>query len=444
MSTNNYKFKQTELGEIPEDWSINSLGNLCEIKGGKRLPFGHNLTNCKTNHPYIRIVDMGKESINKESVVWIEDKTYEKISRYTINENDVYISIVGTIGLTGLIDKFLDGANLTENAAKLFNFNEVIPSYVNYYLKSFNGQEQIKSQTVGSTQPKLALSRIQNILITLPTVEEQKQIASILSSLDDKIELNQKTIKTLEEIGQAIFKRWFIDFEFPNEKGEPYKSSGGEMVGSELGEIPKWWIVKKISDTDVTITDFVANGSFASLKENVTIKDKVDYALFLRNTDLKNDFSTTKKYVDKHAYEFLKKTKMFGGEVIISSVGDVGSVFLCPDFDIPMTLGNNVIALKSDFNNFYYFLFKSPLGQDLIKSITAGSVQMKFNKTDFRNIQLIYPNKQIIEKFTETADLLIKKINSLKREIVDLVDLKDSLLPKLLNGKIRIESKEHD
>ena len=104
----------------------------------------------------------------------------------------------------------------------------------------------------GSVFRNLKTDIVRNHKISLPPLKEQQKIAEILSSLDEKIELNIKMNKTLEEIAKTIFKRWFIDFEFPNEEGKPYKSSGGEFINSELGEIPKGWRVEKLGNGEST------------------------------------------------------------------------------------------------------------------------------------------------------------------------------------------------
>ncbi len=149
---------------------------------------------------------------------YLDDETFESISRYIVNENDLIISIVGTIGLIGLIDKSLESANLTENCVKLIDIKNVTNDFLYYYLKSPIGGYEIKKGVVGSTQPKLPIYNIQKIAISYPSISEQKAIAKVLSDLDEKIETNNKINKKLEEMAQAIFKQWFVDFEFPNEE----------------------------------------------------------------------------------------------------------------------------------------------------------------------------------------------------------------------------------
>lgn len=235
-----------------------------------------------------------------------------------------------------------------------------------------------------------------------------------------KIEINKKINKNLDDILDSIFKENFIK-EFDNDNND--------------------WKIKNIGELPLIITDYVANGSFASLKENVTILDYEEYAYFIRNTDLKS--KSFQKFVNKHSYDFLKKSSLFGNEVIISNVGDVGSVFLCPFLDKPMTLGNNMILVKSRDDainlNFYLFLlFRSNYGQYLISTITAGSVQSKFNKTEFKSLELTMPNDELIIKFNNLVSPIFDYKNKISDEIVRLTKLRDTLLPKLMSGEIDV------
>lgn len=134
------------------------LDEIAHVKGGKRIPKGHKLTNKKTNHPYLRITDYSKNGlVNMDNLSYLEDSTFEKISKYIIEEGNIFLSIVGTIGIVDHINSELDGASLTENAVKIIikddKFYDSI--FLSYYLKSSRGQFEINSRTVGSTQKNL-------------------------------------------------------------------------------------------------------------------------------------------------------------------------------------------------------------------------------------------------------------------------------------------------
>ena len=293
-------------------------------------------------------------------------------------------------------------------------------------------KKDFASLNVGSAVPSLTVPVIEDIDILLPPKATQDKVVSILKSLDDKIELNRHINDNLEQQTQALFKSWFVDFE-PFLREEFFKSD------SLFGDIPVEWHIVAIKDLSVYITDYVANGSFASLRENVRLYDKPNYAHFIRNTDLKAE--SYKMYVDKHSYEFLSKSVLEGGEIIISNVGDVGSVFLCPKLEKPMTLGNNIILLrpKKDYLTFYlYMLFKGGIGQHLIDGVTGGSAQRKFNKTDFKSIKLMMPPVNILIKFDRIVKPIFSKIEENRDEISRLTSLRDTLLPKLMSGELKI------
>lgn len=159
------------------------------------------------------------------------------------------------------------------------------------------------------------------------------------------------------------------------------------------GDLPSGWKTERIGNYAELITDYVANGSFASLAENVQYKSEPDYAVLIRLTDHNNGFNGDFVYIDKSAYEFLAKSKLFGGEIIISNVGaNVGTVFKCPDLNTKMSLAPNAIMLKTKGDDdFYYYWFSSRNGQHSLKSIVTGSAQPKFNKTNFKDLLVPVP-----------------------------------------------------
>lgn len=174
-------------------WNEAKIKDFADVKGGKRLPKGKQLIKEPNSHPYIKIRDLGKTKYLEltSDYEYVDDETQQLISRYTVNEGDILISVVGTIGLIGIVGKTLDGANQTENCDKIININDILPEYLYYYLKSSLGQEEIKKGTVGAVQPKLPLKNVKDILVLYPEIKEQEKIVSILSYIDKKIETNE-------------------------------------------------------------------------------------------------------------------------------------------------------------------------------------------------------------------------------------------------------------
>ena len=266
----------------------------------------------------------------------------------------------------------------------------------------------IKSMVGSSGRQRVQADVVQNLEIMVPDYEEQKRISGILKSLDDKIAANTEVNKNLEEQAVVLFRSWFSAFSL---------SPNSPRVNSEFGEIPEDFAVVKVGSLPMLVTDYVANGSFASLKANVNLYQEPNYAYFIRNTDLKS--GSFGVFVDQHSYEFLSKSTLYGGEIIISNVGDVGSVFLCPKLDGRMTLGNNIIMLRPEDDHLRYYLyiwFKYFQGQALIQGIKGGSAQPKFNKTDFKNTSVLIPPKDILTRFHETVAPMFETISQRQAE----------------------------
>ncbi|GAB4111958.1 MAG: restriction endonuclease subunit S [Candidatus Caldatribacteriota bacterium] len=203
-SEKTHKFKNSPLGRIPEDWEVVRLGEVSEIKGGKRLPKGEELID--EGHPYIRLVDIEGIRVNASKVKYIPEKIKQLISRYVVSKNDVILSIAGTIGLVALIPNELDGANLTENAVKITNLKNLDKNFLAFILSNYLVQRQINMLTGVVAQPKLALFRLATILISLPPLPEQQRIAEILSQIDNTIEKEEAYKQKLESIKKGLME----------------------------------------------------------------------------------------------------------------------------------------------------------------------------------------------------------------------------------------------
>ena len=189
--------------------TLAELGELADIKGGKRLPKGINLTNIPNSHPYIRVRDLNNVvfaslSTNYE---YVDDETQKTISRYITTTNDVLLSIVGTIGLTAIVDESLNMANLTENCVKITNLNNISPEYLLLYLRSSRGTEEIKKNTVGAVQSKLPIKNIQRITIPLLPQSEMKSLNSILTALFNQISSNDAESRCLSDIRDSLLPK---------------------------------------------------------------------------------------------------------------------------------------------------------------------------------------------------------------------------------------------
>ena len=300
--------------------------------------------------------------------------------------------------------------------------DKITNRYLYYCLTNdlFVERMQHLAEARSGTFPQITFDVLKGESIYLPSIDEQNKITSILDNINNKIRLNNEINNNLLQLCRYKY--------------------------DELNKNYDNWKSVKINELKLEVTDYVANGSFKSLADNVTLYDEKEYALYVRNTDLKVNFTDKRKYVDQKSYEFLKKSKLKGGELIISNVGDVGSVFICPHLNMPMTLGSNVIMLYETDNNYYnyflYFFFTSVYGQYMIDGITGGSAQPKFNKTDFRNMEIKFPELDELDRFNSEIDPIYKKYELNIKENEKLSELRDTLLSRLMNGEIDLDNIE--
>ncbi|MBY7894239.1 restriction endonuclease subunit S [Vibrio fluvialis] len=200
------EFQKTPIGYLPEQWSIKSLEDVCKVKGGKRLPKGETLISEKNEHPYIRVSDMFMGGVALNDIQYVPEHVVDKIKNYTIGKNDLFISVAGTLGIVGKVPEQLDRANLTENADKLTDIKCNI-DYMYYYLCSEKIQSTIdKLKTVGA-QPKLALTRIKQFTFIEPSPKEQQKIATILSSVDQKLELLRTQKAETQQLKKGLMQK---------------------------------------------------------------------------------------------------------------------------------------------------------------------------------------------------------------------------------------------
>jgi len=202
-----------EAGKV-KGWEEVKISEIAEIKGGKRLPKGSKLLPSKTNHPYLRVIDFKNGILNDDQIRYIDDKTFEEIKRYTISCGDVFVSIAGTIGLICRIPQQFDGANLTENAAKITDINaKVAPDFLYWQLQDNSVQDNFKSRKSQTTIPKLALFKIASQKILLPSLAEQRQIVTRLDKLSEQVrtlrELQKAQLDDLKSLEKAVLREAF-------------------------------------------------------------------------------------------------------------------------------------------------------------------------------------------------------------------------------------------
>jgi len=297
------------------------------------------------------------------------------------------------------------------------------PDFI-YYGMTILGKHLNYLSKTSTAVPIINKTTFSNFSIIVPSIEEQKAIAHILSTLDDKIEVNNQINKTLENMAQAIFKQWFVDFEFPNEDGEPYKSSGGEMVESELGMIPKGWEVGSI----YSIADIIYGAPFSSKLFN---EDGEGLPLIrIRDLKLGNpQFYTTE--------EHKKGTIIIPGDILIGMDAEFRPTIWSGK---KAYLNQRVCQIKSnkDYIHDYYLYELIKPHMQFFEFSKVGTTVIHLGKSDIDSIKVIIPNTNYLESFSNIVAPLHDKLVSLSIENRKLRKIRDVLLPKLMSGEIRV------
>jgi type I restriction enzyme S subunit len=444
-SQNKRKFKETEIGMIPEDWGIVDLKALCVNENGIQTgPFGsqlHQRDYVVEGTPIITVEHLGENTILHSNIPRVSSSDTKRLHRYSLQEGDIVFSRVGSVDRRAIVKKTEDGWLFSGRCLRVrINKGKMNPSFVSYYFGLESFRERVRSHAVGATMPSLNTKLLAEMKMVVPHLGEQRFIAESLSSLDDKIDLNQQMNKTLEKIGQAIFKYWFIDFEFPNERGKPYRSSGGEMVDSELGEIPKGWEVGKLKDY-VHVTKGV---SYKSVELKASKKALVTLRSINRGGGLNQD--GFKEYIG----EYKKEQEIIDGDVVVAHtditqkaevLGKPAIVRLIKKYEVLIaSLDLSIVRPNDDLMNkpFLYYLFTSDDFQNHTFAYANGTTVLHLSSKAVPEYLFVMPNRKLMIIFGDIIENIfdIKKKNEAEIEV--LSQIRDSLLPKLMSGKIRV------
>ncbi|MGI0021272.1 MAG: restriction endonuclease subunit S [Nitrososphaeraceae archaeon] len=361
----------------------------------------------------------------------------QKWSHFSLQEGDILLSTSASLGRIAVVRREGIGAitytgiiRMRSRDASLFR------PFIRYLLESPDFQHQVEMMGVGSVIRHFGPMHLRQMSVILPPPDEQRSITHILGTLDDKIEINQEMNKTLESIAQAIFKYWFIDFEFPNEEDKPYKSSGGEMVYNKDFEkdIPKGWQVKELPEVAkivdcLHITKPIETKNEAYLLQVFNI---VEYGLI----DLSKKF-----HVSDEAYEFwTKNIEVVEGDCIISNAGRVGAIGQIP-YWLKGGIGRNITAVRPVTITPTYlveYLFSKFGQQEIEKQTDSATVLNTLNVRGIKKIKILIPHEKMMKKYEEISRPIRKKMEVNYINMSNLISLRDSLLPRLLSGKIRV------
>jgi type I restriction enzyme S subunit len=297
-----------------------------------------------------------------------------------------------------------------------------------YYIASTPYYEQIFFNAgIGSGQPNLSPDDIKNIEIPIPPLKAQKAIAHILSSFDRAIFNLRKQNKTLEKIAQTLFNRWFVDFEFPNADGKPYKSSGGAMEPSELGEMPAGWRVGKLGDVGKNIRDGISEDDIQPEMSYIALEHMPRKQVALDSWGTADDIASNK-------FIFKKGNILFGK--LRPYFHKVGVAF------IPGICSTDILVLDSKRKELFGFLLMIVSSDELIRYVSLAAEGTRMPRTSWQYMKeypICIPDDSVTSAFNHLVKALITKIENNIFQIQTLTQTRDVLLPKLMSGKLRVK-----
>ena len=438
-------------------WRETTLGEVCRLQGGtiQTGPFGsqlHAADYTSIGTPVVMPVNLSAGSISDDGIARVSEENADRLARHKLLPSDIVFSRRGDVTRFALVSERESGWLCGTGCLKVSVGSSSIatPGFVAAVLASPESKEWLIRHAVGATMPNLNTEILASIPITLPPINEQRAIAHILGTLDDKIELNRKQNETLEATAQAIFKAWFVDFEPVHAKMEGRWQRGQSLPGlpahlydlfpdrlieSELGEIPEGWRHSTIGEEVA-----VCGGSTPSTKEPkfweggqhcwATPKD-------LSTLKFPVLLGTDRKITDAGLAR-ISSGLLPVGTVLLSSRAPIGYLAIA---EVPTAINQGFIAMKCDGilpNTFVLQWCRENM--DAIIGNANGSTFQEISKSNFRPIPVVVPSKPVLEGYQALSGSLYQQIADNERQSRTLAQLRDTLLPKLISGELRIQN----
>lgn len=417
-----------------------TLNEILEITSSKRI---HAEDYVENGVPFYRSKEIIQLSNGEKitDVLHISFDQYLDIkSRFPVPVvGDILLTSVGTIGIPYYVTDphfyFKDG-----NLTWFRQFAECISSkYLFYWMQSSYFLKQINNNNIGAVQKALTIDFLKKFEISLPSLDNQQKIVSVLSSLDSKIELNNRINVELEAMAKTLYDYWFVQFDFPNENGKPYKSSAGKMLfNNELKrDIPEGWNVEKL-ETCCNIIDCLH-----SKKPELHYEEEDSFLLQLENIKDDGLLDLTNKYfVPKSVYnEWTSRIEVCENDIVITNAGRVAATAQIHK-SVKAGIGRNITAIRpTNINPTYlFYVFRGmDMKRQIRKNTDSGSFFTSLNVRGIKELHVVRPPKELEIKFEQFSHSIRRKRETNNLENQKLVELRDWLLPMLMNGQVTVK-----
>ena len=431
---------------MANEWGETQLSRIAKLRSG--FPFKSSSW-VDDGVPVIKIANVKDGRIVADGCGYVSHETAATAREWMTQKGDVLIAMTGYVGETARVrsgEKYL--INQRVGRFDFLDDSPVIPEFFYYYLRQSEVRSLLETMARGSAQPNLSASDAAKLWVPVPPPAEQRAIAHILGKLDEKIELNRKQNKTLEAMARTLFKAWFVDFEpvrakmegrwqrgqsLPGLPAHLYDVFPDRLIDSELGEIPEGW---RHSTIGVEVT--VCGGSTPSTKEpefweggHHCWATPKDLSALMFPVLLDTDRKITDAGLAKISSGLLPV-----GTVLLSSRAPIGYLAIA---EVPTAINQGFIAMKCDGalpNAFVLPWCRESM--DAIVGNANGSTFQEISKSNFRPLPVVVPSDPVLTSFTKSADSLYRQLVENERESSALAQLRDTLLPKLISGELRI------
>lgn len=455
------KAVETVYGSMPTHLSCASLKDLCLDGGIQTGPFGsqlHQEDYVESGTPIITVEHLGENRIIHSNLPQISDQDKARLSKYVLKAGDIVFSRVGSVDRRALVQPAEDGWLFSGRCLRVRpNAEKLDAQWLSYFFGLPAFKNYIRGIAVGATMPSLNTKILSDVPVYFPDLNTQKDAASILSIIDDRITLLRETNQTLEAIAQAIFKSWFVDFDPVRAKSQGLDPEGigtetaalfpESFVDSELGEIPAGWRVDSLESwIDILETGRRPKGGVSGITWGVP-------SIGAESITKIGDFDFSKlKFVEFDFFEKMKSGKIESRDVLLYKDGGKPGVFL-PRVSMfgdgfpfeKCGINEHVfrIRLKAPFNQTYlYFWLWSDKVMFELKHRGGKAAIPGINQGDVKELKIAIPDSKILDRFEDITSPIVSTIFSNSKSIKLLSDLRDTLLPRLISGQLQLPDAE--
>ena len=391
---------------------------------------------------FLSISSLEKGRLDLKKSAFLSENDFKKwTKRVTPKEGDLLFSYETRLGEVALMPPGIRACLGRRMGLLRLNREKVMPEYALYAYLSPAFQQTIKANTItGATVDRIALNELPNFPIRIPSIEEQKKVAKLLSEIDKKIELNNRINAELEAMAKTLYDYWFVQFDFPDDspkgQGKPYKTSGGKMVYNRTlkREIPEGWEIAPIEKyfnyqegPGITKEKYANEGhNFINIK---CIQDN--------DLDVSNASKIADKFVDAYSHFQLDEN-----DIVLSTSGTLGRLAIVRKVHLPLLLNTSVIRFKPRESYYFeclYCYLQSETFIGYLNQLATGSIQKNFGPTHLAQIFETFPSEELMIEFSKRTDPIVKKLVSLRSENDNLKNLRDWLLPMLMNGQVTVK-----